>query len=165
MVFIIFNIIVSALTTLAVLWLWERSHPTPEIAQPSAAFTQTLSTEIPSLNSPSENDSLVFTEDIQMNIRTVVGAGNLDAEYVEIVNQSDGAVDLSGWQLMDEEGQTFIFPSLLLYQGGAVEIHSKAGQDTVIELYWQAENPIWESGEIVKLLNPQGELMATYSIP
>jgi hypothetical protein len=66
---------------------------------------------------------------------------------------------------MDEEGQTFTFPSLILNEGGTVKVRSKAGQDTVIELYWQAESPVWEAGEIVKLLNAEGDIMATYSIP
>ncbi len=165
--YVLINILVSALTTLTVLWLWDLAHPTPEIVQVPATVTQTDDPSIidSTSSATAENNLDLLTEDIEISIRTVVGAGNLDAEYVEIVSHSEGVVDLSGWQLMDEEGQTFTFPSLILNQGGAVEVHSKAGQDTVIKLYWQAESPVWRAGEIVKLLNPEGNIAATYSIP
>lgn len=165
--YILINIGVSALTTLTVLWLWDLAHPTPEIVQVPAVATQTDDPSIieSTASATAENGLNLLTEDIEIIIRTVVGAGNLDAEYVEIVSHSEGAVDLSGWQLMDEEGQTFTFPSLILNEGGTVKVRSKAGQDTVIELYWQAESPVWEAGEIVKLLNAEGDIMATYSIP
>jgi len=110
-------------------------------------------------------DPDLFTEDIQIVIRTVVGAGNLDSEYVEIYNESDGVVDLTGWQLVDEEGDRFTFPALILNIEGAIEVHSKTGEHTVIELYWQADSPIWQPGEIVKLVDAGGNIMATYSIP
>ena len=95
----------------------------------------------------------------------MVGAGNLEVEYVEIYNQSNGAVDLTGWQLLNEAGQRFLFPTLILNSDGAIEVHSKAGKHTVIELYWQAGSPIWKSGEMVTLLDNVGKTMATYSIP
>jgi len=160
--YILVNILVSALITLTVLWLWERAHPTPE-AETSTPNGPTVenSTASPTLETTPD----LLTEDIEIVIRTVVGAGNLEAEYVELYNQSDGAVDLTGWQLMDEEGRTFTFPSLILNKGGSVEVHSGAGEYTVIILYWQAESPVWQSGEIVKLLNAEGDIMATYSIP
>jgi hypothetical protein len=165
--YIIINILISALTTLTVLWLWDRAHPTPESAQPGSATpaSNIHITENPATSSTSETGPNLLSEDIHIIIRTVVGAGNLEAEYVEIANQSDGAVDLTGYQLMDEGGQTFTFPSLILNKNGAVEVHSKAGEPTVIQLYWQAKQPVWENGEIVKLLNTEGDIMAMYSIP
>ncbi len=169
MVYIIINIIISALTTLTVLWLWERAHPTPKAAQPvtstPAVSDEMFSSESMTTHPSSENTLDSNTEDTHVIIRTVVGAGNLEAEYVEITNQSAGAVDLTGWQLVDEEGQKFTFPALLLNNEGKIEVHSKAGDHTVIELYWRADQPIWQSGEIVKLINAEGEIMATYSIP
>jgi hypothetical protein len=162
--YILINIIVSTLITLTVLWLWERTHPTPKLPDVTPESNAPL-TENLTAGTETQNATDLLTKDIHIIIRTVVGAGNLEAEYVEIINQSDGTVDLTGWQLMDEEGHTFTFPSLFLNKGGAVEVHSKTGENTVIELYWQAQNPIWGAGEIVKLLNADDEIMATYSIP
>jgi len=165
--YVLINIIVSALTTLTVLWLWERAHPTPEPPQPTETtpVPNRDVTENSTTNPESENSTELLTEEIQIVIRAVVGAGNLDSEYVEVYNESNGAVDLTGWQLVDEEGHRFTFPALILNSEGAVEVHSKTGEHTVIKLYWQADSPIWQSGEIVKLVDAGGDIMATYSIP
>ena len=124
-----------------------------------------------SQNSPSEaaDPDLVLAEDsISVSIYAVVGVGNLDVEYVEIRNQSQGAVDPGGWQILDEDGNSFTFPtspSWLLSSEGAVKVLSKSGNDSVIELYWQSNVPIWQSGERVTLLNSEGKIIATYLIP
>lgn len=167
MLYVLINIIISALTILTVLWFWERAHPTPESIQSTEVIPNpdALITGSSTANPTSEIDPGLLTEDIQIVICTVVGAGNLDSEYVEIYNESNGAVDMTSWQLVDEEGHRFTFPALILNSKGAVEIHSKAGDHSVIELYWQAESPIWQPGEIVKLIDTAGNIMATYSIP
>jgi hypothetical protein len=66
---------------------------------------------------------------------------------------------------MDQDGQVFVFPALILNEGGAIKVLSQKGNNTVIELYWQSEVPIWQPGEIAKLLTADGETIATYSIP
>ena len=165
--YIIINILVSAATILIVLLVWDWTHPEPDIV-PLPAVTDTGIGESDNNNSfqPAITPSTqLIEEDFQMTIRKVVGAGNLDMEYVEILNSSEGAIDLSGWQLLDEDGNTFNFPTMILDRDGALTIHSKSGQDTVIELYWQSETPIWQSGELVQLLDQNGDLAATYSIP
>ncbi len=80
-------------------------------------------------------------EGLTIAIPTVVGAGNLEMEYVQILNQSDGAINLNGWQVQNGRGQQFTFPAMILNRDGAVEVHSKAGTNTVIELYWQSDTP------------------------
>jgi hypothetical protein len=72
---------------------------------------------------------------------------------------------MTGWQLVDNEDQRFIFPTLILNNGGAIKVYSKNGNNTVIELYWQADAPVWQSGETVSLLDSSSDLIATYSIP
>jgi hypothetical protein len=166
--YILLNILISAATTLIVLLIWQATHPAPEIASPNALADATASAS--SVPSASEDQSAQPTpefvqEDVQVVIRSVVGAGNLEMEYVQILNQSDGAVNLNGWQLQNGRGQHFTFPALILNQDGAVEVHSKAGTSTVIELYWQSETPIWQSGDSVTLVDPDGTIQATYQIP
>ena len=165
--YIIINILVSAATMLVVLLVWDWAHPTPDIAPLSdASNTGNTIGENNTATLPAITPSTQLIEDnFQMNIRKVVGTGNLEMEYVEILNQSEGAVDLTGWQLLDEDGNIFEFPTMILENGGAITIHSKTGQDTVIELYWQSETPIWQSGEIVQLQDQNGNLTASYSIP
>ena len=161
--YLIINILLSAATTLTVLWLWERAHSIPEVEQVTTTpMLEAVPTDQPE---PTQEDIEWVTEDPNVIIRTVVGGGNLNSEYVEVFNQADGAVDLSGWQLVDESENQFTFPALILNNDGAVKVYSKAGSDTVIELYWQAETPIWQSGETVSLLDSDGNTISTYAIP
>jgi hypothetical protein len=178
--YLVINILVSALTTLAVLWIWDRAHPQPIISV-TAPPTQTTSqdaanadgdvpSETPTQSEPTPTPTLEptldFAEETDVSIRAIVGAGNLDAEYVDIINQSNGKVDLTGWVLKDESGQEFIFPSLILNSGGAIKIYSKPGQNlSVIELFWNVDAPVWESGEIATLLDASGNAISTYTIP
>ncbi len=165
--YIILNIFISVVTVLFVLLVWEWVHPNPDVAPLSNALTEgnTMSENNGSTQPATTPPNPVIEDNFQMEIRKVVGAGNLEMEYVEILNQSEGAVDLTGWQLLDEDENSFEFPTMILESDGALKVHSKPGQDTVIELYWQSETPIWQSGEVVQLLDQNGHLTASYSIP
>ncbi len=128
---------------------------------PSPWLTQTAAQVI--LNRPRTltTTPLPTTEFLQegltIAIPTVVGAGNLEMEYVQILNQSDGAINLNGWQIQNGRGQQFTFPAMILNRDGAVEVHSKAGTNTVIELYWQSDTPIWQPGDTVTWSMPAGK--------
>jgi hypothetical protein len=166
--FIILNILISAGTILTVLWIWEKAHPRPALD----AITGDINNENPNeevLNSPQNSENfVVFDEDPSIVIYAVVGVGNLDVEYVEIRNQGENAVNPAGWQLVDEDGYQFIFPSspsLILSSDGAIKVLTKSGNDSVIELYWQSEEAIWQSGERATLLDADGEIITTYLIP
>ncbi|MDY6845792.1 MAG: lamin tail domain-containing protein [Chloroflexota bacterium] len=167
--YIILNIIISAATILLVMWLWDRANPRPsaviEDDLTTASSQQSLSAPAAKSTGFGEPTQDFVTEDFDMAILTIVAPGNLDLEYVEIRNQSEGAVDVSGWQLRDEDDHIFTFPTLILNTDGAVKILSQKGVDTVIELYWQSDTPIWESGETARLMDDNGNVVATYSIP
>lgn len=165
--YIILNIFISAVTMLIVLMVWEWTHPNPDFAPLSGALSEgnTQGENSGSTQPTTTPPNSLIEDNFQMDIRKVVGAGNLDMEYVEILNQSEGAVDMTGWQLLDEDENSFEFPTMILESDGALKVHSKPGQDTVIELYWQSETPIWQSGEVVQLLDQNGHLTASYSIP
>lgn len=170
--YIFLNILISAATTLGVLWLWDQIHPQPQTSAgmmtpaPSRQESSSQSAQETVEKSTTSEPALTFiNEDIQVIIRTIVGAGNLDVEYVEIFNQSEGPVDLSGWQLKDENDNTFVFPALILNSEGSVKVLTKQGTNTVIELYWQADVPIWQSGEVANLADANGNSISTYSIP
>lgn len=171
-VYLLINIIVSALTTLTVLWIWERSHPNP--APQAAPLPLTLETtpSAPTLVTPSQTveptseATIAFSDEIEVVIRAIVGVGNLDAEYVELYNQSPGKVDLTGWILMDEDGHDFIFPPFILNSDGAIKVLSQTGaNNSVIELYWNQDAPLWESGEVATLVDASGNAISTYIIP
>jgi LysM repeat protein len=99
-----------------------------------------------------------------LTIREVKTAGVLETEVVVLVN-SGGPVDLVGWSLRDEGGRIYTFPALTLFEGGAVNVHTRAGPDTVIDLYWGQTEAVWSAGELVLLADPNGNLIARYTVP
>ncbi|HEX3049415.1 MAG TPA: LysM peptidoglycan-binding domain-containing protein [Aggregatilineaceae bacterium] len=86
------------------------------------------------------------------------------SEFVEIRNNGATA-DLTGWRLVDADGNTFIFPSLRLFAGASIAIFSRSGENTPVSLYWGQNAAIWSAGETVTLMNPEGQVQAIYRIP
>jgi LysM repeat protein len=101
-----------------------------------------------------------------VNIDSVVGVGDLDLERVVIRSLVSSELPLAGWTLTDESGKTFIFPKVTIYaEGGSVNVFSKKGVDTVLDLYWGQTAPVWSSGEVVTLRDSAGSVRAIYNIP
>lgn len=100
----------------------------------------------------------------RLAIREVRAAGQLESEAVVIAN-SGGPVDLAGWTLRDEAGRQYTFPALTLFEGGIVTVHTRAGVDTVIDLYWGLAEAVWASGKLMLLTDPNGNLGARFVVP
>jgi LysM repeat protein len=98
-------------------------------------------------------------------INSVIGAGDITSERVFITRTGSGPLIMNGWKLVDADGNNFVFPDLVLFEGGAVNIWTTSGTSTVVDLYWGLSNAVWSSGEKVTLLNEQGKVAATYTIP
>jgi len=103
--------------------------------------------------------------DIPVEIVSIVGTGTLNAEWVIVRNAGNDPINLSSWQLQDEDRHLFTFPNLTLNTGGAVQIHTISGTNTVIDLYWGLGDPVWSSGEEAQLLDPSGNVRAVYTVP
>ena len=157
--YIILNIIVSAVTTFAVLTWWNNGRPIPPglgapvvPTQAAAASAQVESTPLPA-------DAKV------VEIAEVVGAGNLDVESVTVKRIGEGEVHLNGWRLEDSQGHAFTFPDIILFKDGAVRVLTHAGTNTVNELYWGLDQAVWSSGKTISLFDNQGILRATLVVP
>ena len=109
--------------------------------------------------------TLDLNEEISVEIVSVIGAETLEAEMVLIRYTGEGELDLTGWELKDENKKVFSFPQLTLYPAGAVQVHTMVGQDTVVDLYWGLRNAVWGSGEKATLVDSQGTERATYIVP
>jgi micrococcal nuclease len=73
---------------------------------------------------------------------------------------------LAGWTLEDENGNSFMFPLVTLYvEGGTVSVYSKSGSNTVLDLFWGSDEPVWAPGEQVVLRDSGGSVRAVYQIP
>jgi len=163
--FLILNVIVSAFTTWLVLTLWTRSHPqllVDDLPQVTLTFNGGAETAVIATQSP-QGTPADFSG--QMEFTAIVGAGDLANERALIRYNGEGELSLAGWRLADEDGNEYVFPALSMYGGGAVTVYTKAGNDSVTELHWGREESTWEVGEQATLLDPGGNVQASYVIP
>lgn len=98
-------------------------------------------------------------------IRIVDGAGTLGTEAVQIVNDSNTVVNLEGWRLERENGPAYTFGALSIFPGGNIWVHTTSGDDTSVALYWDQPAAVWQSGSVARLLDPQGSVINTYTVP
>jgi hypothetical protein len=166
--YLLLNILVSAATTLGVLYLWDRARVRPAGLPPQgvAAFLpQPPATDVPPML-PEATNPPPGQEVIR--IARVIGAGDLEEEVVLLQRVGEGNLRLTGWQIRGEGGSVFTFPEqpdLVLFADGAVQVYSKPGENTVTDVYWNRSEPAWRSGEILRLLDAQGQERATYRVP
>ena len=155
--YLLLNAFISACVTGTILFWYDRNYR-------ATAFS---SVPPASVSSNQSSPPLVFDPqvDIPVEIVSIVGAGTLNAEWVVVRNAGTEPLSLAGWQLKDSNRNVFTFPNLTLNSGGAVQIHSISGTNTVIDLYWGETEPVWQSGEEAQLLDPGGNLRAVYNVP
>lgn len=169
--FLLLNVLVSAVTTWAVVTIFlrdgsplaEQSAPTlvRQTASPDGQLVVTL---------PADSGSEPLDEDIEvvpevLEIERVIGIGELDTERVIIQHIGEKEISLLNWQIQDQNGHIFTFPALTIFKGGNVNIFTRKGTSTVVDLYWGLDEAIWQAGEKAYLLDPQGEVKAVYTIP
>ena len=157
--YLLINVVVSALTTLLVLILWN-VLTAPDAPSPSNSPT--------SITGPTETASPTTAPGDfagQLAIAAVIGAGDVDSERVTIEHNGDREISLAGWRLADQDGNSYRFPALVLHPGGSVELYSRTGEDSVTRLYWNQTEAVWEEGEEARLLDPNGDERATYTVP
>jgi hypothetical protein len=155
--YLLLNAFISACVTGAILFWYDRNYratalssvPPASLSNNQSASQQTFSPQV----------------DIPVEIVSIVGAGTLNAEWVVVRNAGTEPLGLAGWQLKDSNKNVFTFPNLTLNGGGAVQIHSISGTNTVIDLYWGESEPVWQSGEEAQLLDPSGNMRAVYKVP
>lgn len=130
------------------------TEPPPDTPTPAPEVTPSpISTEL-----PTEGEAVV-------EIGEVIGVGSLADEAVSIVNSGNRPIALLGWRLRDEEGRAYTFGQVTLFgEGAAVLVHTEAGLDGPADLYWGFEQPIWQEGETVTLIDAEGTVRATYVI-
>lgn len=158
LLYIFLNVLISACVAGAILFWYDRNYRVPALPsiQPLAPL---VSREVSPV--ATSNPNVRFP----VEIVSIVGAGLLDAESVTIKNTGDEPLNLSGWQLKDSDKNIFIFPNLTLNTNGAVQVHTKPGTNNVIDLYWNASAPVWQSGEEAQLLDSHANLQDSYQVP
>ena len=159
--FIVLNIIISALVTIIVLFIWDKTH---QVQTPPDVKTPSLPQAIVSGECepvvPSKSEEVV-------RITNVFGAGNTQEEQVNILRVGDGELCLNGWKLTSERAGSYEFPAhLRLYTGGVtITVYSRPGTDNALELFWGRSSPAWESGQSARIFDPAGNLRAEFTVP
>ncbi|HSG44279.1 MAG TPA: lamin tail domain-containing protein [Anaerolineales bacterium] len=157
--YLILNVFVSACVTGGILYWYDQNYRASSLS----AVQPALPAQVQSDGAPAP--SFDPNVDIPVEIVSIVGAGTLNAEWVIVRNAGLEPINLSSWQLKDEDRHLFTFPNLTLNTGGAVQIHTISGTNTVIDLYWGLGDPVWNSGEEAQLLDPSGNVRAVYTVP
>jgi len=156
--YLLLNAFVSACVISGILYWYDQNYR-----------ASSLSAVQPALPAQAQGDAPapVFDPnvDIPVEIVSIVGAGTVNAEWVIVRNAGNEPINLSSWQLQDENRNLFTFPNLTLNTGGAVQVHTISGTNTVIDLYWGLGDPVWSSGEEAQLLDPSGNVRAVYTVP
>ena len=156
--YLLLNVFVSACVTGAMLFWYDQNYRAT-LAPVVQAVTSVQGETVAPV------ETLLPDAEVPVEIVSVVGAGTLSAEVVVVRYNGEGQLGLANWQLKDDNGNTFTFPQLILYTDGAVQIHTAPGSDTVVDLYMGLRDPIWESGEVASLYDPQDNLRAIYRVP
>jgi hypothetical protein len=133
--------------------------PVP-VEPPQAANGQT-----PALTPMPAGGDPPVAEQPLVEIVAVIAAGDLESEHVRVRSVSDAPVTLAGWRLEDQDGQVYFFPQITLSKGGAVELYSRAGVDSVVALYMGRAGPFCRSGETITILDAVGVIQTTFTIP
>jgi hypothetical protein len=154
--YLLLNVAVSALTMLGVILIWNAFHPSPNQSD-SLISQDSLTTSTP-ISLPSLSKKTV-------EIQSVFMPGEKEYEKISLKNVSDEPVNLTGWKVINSHDLEFTFPTLTLYPNGALDIYSKAGANSAVELYWNAPGTLWKSGEKAVLQDSAGQERSSYTIP
>ena len=90
-------------------------------------------------------------------------------EYVEIVNTSTEAQDLTGWRLVDvsDDGQMFTFPEIVILAGGRVRVYTNEVHEDWGGLSFGRGTAIWSTSEpdTAGLFDVVGTLVSSKTYP
>jgi len=145
--YLLINVFVSVLVAGSIIYYYDRNH---HVECPAVLVTATVPPG---------------TAGISVNMVGVIGAGALADERIIIQNNGTHELDLTGWSLTDNLGNTYTFPQLTLFPGVKVQLHTMPGQDSPTDLYWGRSAPVWISGELAALYDTKNIARAFYRVP
>jgi len=155
--YLLLNIAVSAVTVLAVLMIWEANHKLPQ-PQGEGDLSILENQALPTATLPPMDEKTI-------EIQVVVGPGDIKNETVQLISVSQSPVNLLGWELIDDDKNSYFFPSVTIFPGGGINLFTRGGVDTAIELFWNQPEPIFSSGELIRLRDAAGNKRAEFRVP
>ncbi|MEU9865049.1 lamin tail domain-containing protein [Streptomyces sp. NPDC047971] len=89
---------------------------------------------------------------------------SLNAEWVEITNNTRHAINLRGWTLKDNDGNRYRFGDYRLNGRATVRIHTGEGRDTRTDLFQDRRNYVWDNNrDKATLRDDRGRVVDTKS--
>jgi hypothetical protein len=162
-IYLVINIIVSALTTILILAISHASQAK------NPAYSLLLTPVSQDALFPSQAEAQIPTlpalDEPTLQISNLYGDGDLQTEFFQIQMVGSGELWLTNWQIKDNNKHVYTFPRLQLNNGGTVDIYTKIGVDSVTELYWGLKEPLWTSGDTITILDYAGNTRAEYLVP
>lgn len=85
----------------------------------------------------------------------------LNDEWVDVRNDGSSVLDMSGYTLQDEAGNTYTFPdSFTLHPDSTVRVHTGDGTDTMTDLYWGRDSGVWNDDGDTASVHDDNERLA-----
>ncbi|WP_406338775.1 lamin tail domain-containing protein [Streptomyces sp. NBC_00649] len=82
---------------------------------------------------------------------------SLNAEWVNIHNNTRSAIQLKGYKLKDNTGYTYTFGSYNIGAGKTVKVRTGRGTDASGVRYWSRGSYVWNNtGDKARLIKPSG---------
>ncbi|MFC7079684.1 lamin tail domain-containing protein [Halorussus caseinilyticus] len=103
-----------------------------------------------------------------VSIPTISEDGStLNDEYVDVKNGGSSSLDLTGWTLEDEAGNSYQFPDgFSLAAGDTVRVHTGSGTDSSTDLYWGRGSAVWNnSGDTAYVYDDANNLATEQTYP
>ncbi|MFJ6566828.1 lamin tail domain-containing protein [Streptomyces sp. NPDC091292] len=85
---------------------------------------------------------------------------SLNAEWVNIHNNTRSAIQLKGYKLKDNTGYTYTFGSYKIGAGKTVKVRTGKGTDASGVRYWGRGSYVWNNtSDKARLIKPSGSLL------
>jgi hypothetical protein len=157
--YLLLNVIVSAVTVTLVLIIWNASHPCLNPGSATAANgTGLVGNSQPTASLPPLAEKL-------FEVQSVIGSGDLQNEHVHLLYLGSNQLNMLGWTIFAGKKEVYTFPAFVLFKGGALDLYTRAGANSAIELYLNSKDAVWASGVKLTLRDPQGNTRLEYLVP
>lgn len=106
--------------------------------------------------------SNVLLSIVQVNAK-LKGKNAIKDEYIMIQNLGTNALEMTGWTLLDEGNNRYLFPNFILGPGAKVTVRSGVGRNTANDLFWGSRRAVWNNdGDTILIKDTKGRLVLTH---
>lgn len=152
-------ILVAAVVIPAVLiWLWQRGRKTPQAADSVAPVSFASVAPAPSAVSGAKSVGKLQVTAIHH------GTDGGEGEWVMLVSDDFGPIQLEGWKLTDEGARhAYTFPAVTIAPSGRLRVHMWDGVDDGDDLYVGRRQHWWNNdGDTAYLYDAHGTLVHSH---